>query len=57
LCDNNDVKILIINDENLSPQEEMVKDLMSIIHVFSSRLYGLRKYKNTINEACKENID
>lgn len=57
LCDNNDVKILIINDENLSPQEEMVKDLMSIIHVFSSRLYGLRKYKNTINEACKENIN
>jgi len=30
---------------------------MSIIHVFSSRLYGLRKYKNTINEACKENIN
>lgn len=57
LCDKYNVKLLIINDENLSPSEEMTKDLMSIIHVFSSRLYGLRKYKKTINEACKENID
>lgn len=56
LCERNDVKLIIINDETLSPHEEMTKDLMSIIHVFSSRLYGLRKYTKTINEACKENI-
>jgi putative resolvase len=55
LCNENDVNLKIINDEKLSPEEEMCNDLMSIIHVFSSRLYGLRKYKKEINETCKEN--
>jgi predicted site-specific integrase-resolvase len=55
LCNEYNTKIYIINDEKLSPQEELCKDLTSIIHVFSSRLYGLRKYKNLINETCKEN--
>jgi predicted site-specific integrase-resolvase len=31
-----------------SPQEELVEDLMTIVHVFNSRLYGLRKNKNKI---------
>ncbi|NWH07028.1 IS607 family transposase, partial [Desulfobacter latus] len=34
--------------ESLSPQQEMVEDLMAIIHTFSCRLYGLRKYKKKI---------
>lgn len=41
--------IEIINNEKTSPQEELVKDLISIIHVFSCRVYGLRKYKNKIS--------
>lgn len=38
-------KIVVMNAESLSPEEEMVQDLLSIIHCFSSRLYGLRRYK------------
>jgi predicted site-specific integrase-resolvase len=38
-------EIIVVNVERLSPQQEMVEDLMSIIHTFSCRLYGLRKYK------------
>ena len=34
----------IVNNEELSPQEELVQDIVSILHVFSCRLYGLRKY-------------
>ena len=34
-----------MNAESLSPEEEMVKDLLSIVHCFSSRLYGLSRYK------------
>ena len=40
-----DCKIIVANCEKLSPQAEMVEDLMSIIHTFSCRLYGLRRYK------------
>lgn len=40
-----DTKILVVNNELLSPQEELVQDIISILHVFSCRIYGLRKYK------------
>jgi putative resolvase len=47
-------EILVLIKDDSSPQEEMVKDLTSIIHVFSCRLYGLRRYKKTIKDACKQ---
>ncbi len=42
--------IVVVNNEDLSPQEEMIQDLISIIHVFSCRVYGLRKYKDRVKE-------
>ena len=50
-------KIEVINEpESLSPQEELVKDLISIITSFSARLYGLRshKTKKIVNIVKKE---
>ncbi|WP_047950957.1 hypothetical protein, partial [Pseudomonas aeruginosa] len=44
------VEIMIVNNEKLSPQEELVQNLISIIHVCSCRIYGLRKYKKKISE-------
>jgi predicted site-specific integrase-resolvase len=43
-------KILVLNHNSLSPEREMVEDILAIIHVFSCRLYGLRKYKKQIIE-------
>ncbi|KLI01354.1 DNA invertase [Sporolactobacillus inulinus CASD] len=48
--ESNGVKIIVVKNEKLSPQEELVQDLISIIHVFSCRIYGLRKYKKKIKE-------
>jgi predicted site-specific integrase-resolvase len=45
--------ITVINVEKLSPEQEMVQDLMTIIHCFSSRLYGLRNYRKALKEALK----
>ncbi len=45
-----DTKLLVVNNEFLSPQEELVQDIISILHVFSCRIYGLRKYKKKIGE-------
>jgi predicted site-specific integrase-resolvase len=53
-CNNHGVTITVMNAESLSPEEEMTKDLLSIIHCFSSRLYGLRKYKKKIIEMSRE---
>ena len=43
-------EIEVANNETTSPQEEVVNDLLSIIHCFSCRVYGLRKYKTKISE-------
>lgn len=40
--------IVVVNNKELSPQQELVQDIVSILHVFSYRLYGLRKYKKQI---------
>ena len=53
-CQDHGAKILVMNAESLSPEQEMTKDLLSIIHCFSSRLYGLRKYKKKIIELAQE---
>lgn len=48
------VEMIVVNNESLSPQEEMIQDLISIIHVFSCRIYGLRKYKSKIMDELKQ---
>ena len=53
-CNMNDCEIIILNIEKLSPEQEMVQDLMTIVHCFSSRLYGLRNYKKSLKEALKD---
>ena len=49
-CEKFNTKIIIVNNEALSPNEELVQDVISILHDFSCRLYGLKKYKNQIKE-------
>lgn len=46
-------EIIVVKNELLSPEEEIVQDIVSILHVFSCRVYGMRKYKKKI-EGDKE---
>ena len=48
LCMKFHTNIVIVNHEELSPQEELLQDIVSILHVFSCRLYGLHKYQKQI---------
>jgi len=43
-------RIVVLDESQLSPQAELVNDLLSIIHVFSCRVSGLRKYSRQIKE-------
>ena len=53
-CKNHGTKVIAMNNESLSPEEEMTRDMLSIVHCFSSRLYGLRKYKKNITAMITE---
>lgn len=49
--------VTVVNQESLSPTEELTQDLLAILHVFSSRLYGLRRFEKTIRAARNELAD
>jgi putative resolvase len=51
-CERHGTEIMVINGEDLSPNEELVRDLLAIITVFSARLHGLRSHKNAIRAAA-----
>lgn len=48
ICEAKEVEVIIINkgDENVRFEEELAKDVLEIITVFSARLYGSRSNKN-----------
>lgn len=50
LCKKHGTEIIVLSNIDTSPDKELVDDMISIIHVFSSRLYGLRKYKKKIRD-------
>lgn len=52
-CASHGTELVVMNAESLSPEEEMTQDLLAIVHCFSSRLYGLRKYKRKITKMVK----
>ena len=48
LCRKHNTEIVVLNNVETSPNQEIVDDIVSIVHVFSCRLHGLQKYKNKI---------
>lgn len=54
LCKKASCELLVMNTQSLSPEQEMVEDLMTIIHCFSSRLYGLCNYRKSLKKALKD---
>ena len=54
LCHRHTCEVVMMNMETLSPEQEMVQDLMTIIHSFSSRLDGLRNYRKALQQALKD---
>lgn len=45
LCEKHGTKLVVENHEVQSSEQELAEDLLSIIHIFSCRRYGLRRYE------------
>jgi putative resolvase len=54
LCRTHQCELLVMNTEELSPEQELVQDLITITHCFSSRLYGLRNYRKALKKAIQD---
>ena len=54
LCEVANCQLIVMNTETLSPERELVEDLMTIVQCFSSRLYGLRNYRKALKQALSD---
>ncbi len=50
LVEQNGGEIVVLDQNVYSPEQELTEDLLTILHVFSRRLYGLRRYRDQIKE-------
>jgi putative resolvase len=50
-CERHGTEIVVVNGESFSPEQELVRDLLAIVTVFSARLPGLRSQRNAIRAA------
>ena len=47
ICQENDVDLIVLNQTQTDdPNQELVQDVLSVITVFSAKLYGTRSHKN-----------
>lgn len=53
LCKIHGCDLLVMNMESLSPEQEMIQDMLAIVHCFSARLYGLRNYRKALKKALE----
>ena len=51
IIESNGGQLVVLREDSLSPEQELTKDLLNIIHVFSCRMHGLRNYKKQVSEA------
>jgi len=51
-CERHHTELVVINGEAMSPEQELVRDLIAIVTVFSARLHGLRSYRNVLKDAA-----
>ncbi len=50
-------QIVVANAESMSPQQELVEDLMAVVHCFSCRLYGSRSDRKQKEKAIRDILD
>ena len=50
LVEQNGGEVVVLDKTVYSPKEELTADLLTILHVFSCRMYGLRRYRDQIKE-------
>jgi putative resolvase len=56
-CAEHGTESLVLNNEQLSPEQELVQDLLTIVHCLYARRYGLRNCRKKLKEALAQDIN
>jgi putative resolvase len=52
VCQRHNTELIVVNGDTMSPEQELVQDLQTIVSVFGARLHGLRSYKQVLKAAA-----
>jgi putative resolvase len=50
-------KLVVLEQSVHSPEAELTRDLLNILHVFSFRMHGLRNYKKQVEQATSDSAE
>lgn len=50
IIEKSDGELVVLNESDLSPEQELIQDLLTILDLFSCRMHGLRSYKKQIGK-------
>lgn len=56
-CERHHTELVVINGEAMSSEQELVRDLVAIVTVFSARLHGLRSYRKVLKDAALRDVN
>jgi predicted site-specific integrase-resolvase len=54
IVETNGGELVVLDQTTYSPEQELSKDLLNILHVFSCRMHGLRNYKKQVHQALSQ---
>jgi len=56
VCKAHNCELVVLNNEDKTPEQELVEDLISILVSFSGKLYGMRSHKYEKVKKCVEEL-
>ncbi|QXJ32420.1 IS607 family transposase [Saccharolobus shibatae] len=56
VCNAHNCEIVVLNNEDKTPEQELIEDLISILVSFSGKLYGMRSHKYEKVKKCVEEL-
>ncbi len=56
VCKAHNCEIVVLNQKDKTPEQEMIEDLISILFSFSGKLYGMRSHKYEKVKKCVEEL-
>ncbi|EZQ11536.1 transposase [Candidatus Acidianus copahuensis] len=56
VCKTHGCELLVLEDEDKTPEQELIEDLISIMVSFSGKLYGMRSHKYEKVKKCADEI-
>jgi excisionase family DNA binding protein len=56
VCKAHNCEIVVLDDEDKTPEQEIIEDLVSILVSFSGKLYGMRSHKYENVRKCVEEL-